>query len=494
MGSMSASDAAPLPRLGEVYFDVRGESRSMRLSWYADTGVAVFSIWQGGTCTGTFRLPIADLPRMIQALQRGPDGGARSAGEQPTAGQAQHGGSAREPQPGMPDSDIGAGQAATAVHRPRSGRHHGDDRTQVSYAANPAAEYREEPSTGYLASGYADGPGSGQPAPRHGDGYQDELDAGHPAASRPGGYPAEPSAPGPAAGPGGGYRDELGEYSGGRASGGYRDELTAEYTEKPGSGYSGSRRASGYANEPGAGYSGSRRATHRAAYEDEPTGVYREGDPLYSGSGPDRGYEPEPARSYPGDGPPGAYSDDSLPGAGPAYHDDGLPGRDDSLPGRYEPEPSSPYPGGRPGRYEPERTAAYPAGRYKDEPTGVYRGDMLHEGYEDELGRRYPAGDSTGDHFTSDYPTGPGDASYPGAGYPGASDRQDHPALARDEAYSPARPYVSPRSRRAADPFEDGGADEPQRSRGRGDDDDPGPGSFPYGAPPSERPAGGRAR
>jgi hypothetical protein len=34
MGSMSASDAAPLPRLGEVYFDVRGESRSMRLSWY----------------------------------------------------------------------------------------------------------------------------------------------------------------------------------------------------------------------------------------------------------------------------------------------------------------------------------------------------------------------------------------------------------------------------------------------------------------------------
>src|SRR5690349_25088172 len=76
MGSMSASDAAPLPRLGEVYFDVRGESRSMRLSWYADTGVAVFSIWQGGTCTGTFRLPIADLPRMIEALQRGPHGDA----------------------------------------------------------------------------------------------------------------------------------------------------------------------------------------------------------------------------------------------------------------------------------------------------------------------------------------------------------------------------------------------------------------------------------
>src|SRR5438132_6784617 len=71
MGSMSASDAAPLPRLGEVFFDVRGSSRSMRLSWYADTGVSVFSIWQGGTCTGTFRLPMEELPRLMDALQRG---------------------------------------------------------------------------------------------------------------------------------------------------------------------------------------------------------------------------------------------------------------------------------------------------------------------------------------------------------------------------------------------------------------------------------------
>jgi hypothetical protein len=70
---MSASDAAPLPRLGEVFFDVRGHSRSMRLSWYADTDVAVFSIWQGGKCTGTFRLPMEDLSRMIEVLQRGPE-------------------------------------------------------------------------------------------------------------------------------------------------------------------------------------------------------------------------------------------------------------------------------------------------------------------------------------------------------------------------------------------------------------------------------------
>ena len=82
---MSASDAAPLPRLGEVFFDVRGSSRSMRLSWYADTDVAVFSIWQGGMCTGTFRLPMGDLARMIEILQRGPDSrderGAEERGE-----------------------------------------------------------------------------------------------------------------------------------------------------------------------------------------------------------------------------------------------------------------------------------------------------------------------------------------------------------------------------------------------------------------------------
>src|SRR5258708_14924157 len=75
MGSMSASDAAPLPRLGEVFFAVRGSCRGMRLSWYADTGIAVFSIWQGGTCTGTFRLPMDDLSRLMESLRRGMQGG-----------------------------------------------------------------------------------------------------------------------------------------------------------------------------------------------------------------------------------------------------------------------------------------------------------------------------------------------------------------------------------------------------------------------------------
>ena len=130
MGAMSASDAAPLPRLGEVFFDVRGSSRSMRLSWYADTGVAVLSIWQGGMCTGTFRLAIDDLPRMVETLQRGPDGqrARPPAPARPGLGEvpadATAGAPAVGPLPGggLPDYDFAhAGYQAGPAARPRAG-------------------------------------------------------------------------------------------------------------------------------------------------------------------------------------------------------------------------------------------------------------------------------------------------------------------------------------------------------------------------------------
>ncbi len=142
---MSASDAAPLPRLGEVFFDVRGHSRSMRLSWYADTGVAVFSIWQGGKCTGTFRLPIDDLPRMVEILQRGPEsrtprsGGGRSPGWEP----------------GPPEPDYGAAQ-------PDYGQGYGDDTAYFKdggYGQDYRQDrnYRQDRDYG-PDPGYADGP------------------------------------------------------------------------------------------------------------------------------------------------------------------------------------------------------------------------------------------------------------------------------------------------------------------------------------------------
>ena len=165
MGGMSASDAAPLPRLGEVFFDVRGNSRSMRLSWYADTGVAVLSIWQGGMCTGTFRLAIADLPRMVETLQRGP-GGQRREWDAEAPGEvfaqvprmATGQGEAMEPLPGQRRPGLGAGQAeyqGTAAHY-QTGQHQALQRQ----AARPQeAQYPPEP--GGLRTGAAGPPQTG---------------------------------------------------------------------------------------------------------------------------------------------------------------------------------------------------------------------------------------------------------------------------------------------------------------------------------------------
>ena len=72
MGTMSASDAAPLPVSARFSLTCAETLARCGWSWYADTGVAVFSIWQGDTCTGTFRLPIPELPRMVEALAKGP--------------------------------------------------------------------------------------------------------------------------------------------------------------------------------------------------------------------------------------------------------------------------------------------------------------------------------------------------------------------------------------------------------------------------------------
>jgi hypothetical protein len=162
MGGMSASDAAPLPRLGEVFFDVRGNSRSMRLSWYADTGVAVLSIWQGGMCTGTFRLAIADLPRMVETLQRGP-GGQRREWDAEAPGEvfaqvprmATGQGEAMEPLPGQRWPDLGAREAeyqTGAAPYQTSQR----QAPQRQAARRPTAQYPPEP--GGLRTGTAGAP------------------------------------------------------------------------------------------------------------------------------------------------------------------------------------------------------------------------------------------------------------------------------------------------------------------------------------------------
>src|SRR5215831_2144367 len=354
MGCMSASDAAPLPRLGEVFFDVRGESRTMRLSWYADTGVAVFSIWQGGTCTGTFRLPIADLPRMVEALRRGPHGhDDQVTGEQPGS---------REPRlpaaPGPPpprpelDRDIGTGQS-TAVHAPLAGPE------VTGYQAGPdLTGYQDAPElTGYQAApeptGYqAEPPGYPSEPPTR---YRDQPPAGDPGyqtAARPqpghrGKAPrrrrGSPPAPAVTAEAGRGRRDDgraadPGEYPAGLAPG-FPDEYPA--------------------GPPAADFSAPRGSRHRGRQRDGDAAEFFDEQPApalphdYPG---EYGAQPEPG--YHGEAPEGyqagsGYLDEEAlePGYPREYRD--YPEYPDELPATEYGPPARPYPDDGPGTDEP---------------------------------------------------------------------------------------------------------------------------------------------
>jgi hypothetical protein len=162
IGSMSEPDAVPLPREGEVFFDVRGESRTMRLSWYADSSVAVFSIWQGNRCAGTFRLPFVDLARMVDTLRAGPPSRAADPASL-QRGQPSYANAQSDPGYGYPDP-AGYGQPTT-------------------YA--PVPGYGSEPH-------YGTGPDYGYPEPddgmgRHG-GSDQHYSREYPAASSSRGY------------------------------------------------------------------------------------------------------------------------------------------------------------------------------------------------------------------------------------------------------------------------------------------------------------------
>jgi hypothetical protein len=354
---MSASDAAPLPRLGEVFFDVRGESRTMRLSWYADTGVAVFSIWQGGTCTGTFRLPIADLPRMVEALRRGPHGhDDQVTGEQPGS---------REPRlpapPGPPvpaaasrpellDRDIETGQVSAAVYAPPA------EPELTGYQAAPPPGYPPEPP------GYPDQPPAGDPgyqAPPPQPGYR-----GKATRRRRGPPPPAPAAEAPPGHRGADLAADPGGYPAGLAP-----AFPGEYPAGP----------------PTAGFPAPRGSRHRGRERDEDPGGYP-GEPLapdlpheYSG-----GYQDQPAPGYPGEAgegyqaEPGYLDEEALDSAYLAeYPDDqDYPGYPDELAATEYGPPARPYlddTPGMPGTDEPfaggppER--ATPRGRRRAEPS-----------------------------------------------------------------------------------------------------------------------------
>ena len=372
MGSMSASDAAPLPRLGEVFFDVRGDSRSMRLSWYADTGVAVFSIWQGGTCTGTFRLPRDDLARMIEALRRGPQGqraGRREApGEAGPEGSPAGGGPAgRGPQEGQATvaMRMPAGSGAPPGQRPDG------PRPEPGYPAGAPGDYGTGPGRTYR------GDSGGYPV--------DPLDPAYPV---PGGrYQDEPST--------GSYRGPAQEYDTGT---GYPAD--PDYQDGPGPGDYRRGAATGYPDVPATGdYRAAQSGSHRRDPGDFPG-------------------EPRQPR-YPAEPAAAEYRDDDDHGA---YHDPGYP----DVPGTGDYRTAQSGSHRRPAGGYPDDPSFHP---YSGQ-AGI--ADYPGEAPADDSGA-YPAGpdygessewDDTADHSVEDYGSEP-EESFPYGPPPGNHDRRE---------------------------------------------------------------------
>lgn len=58
-------------RVGDWFADDRGVERRLRVSMHAEQGLFVLSIWDGDTCTTTFRLPLTEVPRLVATFVEG---------------------------------------------------------------------------------------------------------------------------------------------------------------------------------------------------------------------------------------------------------------------------------------------------------------------------------------------------------------------------------------------------------------------------------------
>ncbi len=68
-----AAVVSPTVAGAEFFLDARGDARGMRVRWHQHDGLVVLSLWRGDQCTGTFRLPVEDVPTLIDALRAGLD-------------------------------------------------------------------------------------------------------------------------------------------------------------------------------------------------------------------------------------------------------------------------------------------------------------------------------------------------------------------------------------------------------------------------------------
>lgn len=57
-----------MPSFGDLFTDLRGEDRTLRVSYHPDRGAVVLSLWSGTLCRGSFRMPADDIDRLVALL------------------------------------------------------------------------------------------------------------------------------------------------------------------------------------------------------------------------------------------------------------------------------------------------------------------------------------------------------------------------------------------------------------------------------------------
>ena len=65
--------ARPLPAVGSVFFDARGDDRALRVSWHPEADLVVLSVWRDNVCVASFRLAVEEVPELIELLRTGLD-------------------------------------------------------------------------------------------------------------------------------------------------------------------------------------------------------------------------------------------------------------------------------------------------------------------------------------------------------------------------------------------------------------------------------------
>jgi hypothetical protein len=73
------SAARPLPAVGSIFLDARGDDRALRVSWHSEADLVVLSLWRDNVCTATFRLAVDEVPDLIELLRSGLDRAYRHA-------------------------------------------------------------------------------------------------------------------------------------------------------------------------------------------------------------------------------------------------------------------------------------------------------------------------------------------------------------------------------------------------------------------------------